>query len=258
MLLLPSIRRAWMVLIALGVVSLGAYGQTTPQARQLLDSMINALGGDQFLDVKDLQTSGRYFTFKRTEVATSDFFADYIKFPDMERTEFGRERQKSIQINRGLEGWMVTPPAKSKGDPEVQEQSAAQTEEFLTLFKTSFDYVIRFVVNAPKTSVLNTGSEVVEFKRADILEVRDPQKNLMRIYIDRDTHLPVKTQRRLANESILTEEVYANWHKFDGVMTPLMVVRYKDGVKTMEIRAEAAKYNAGLDDSFFAPPAKSK
>src|SRR5262245_42193652 len=92
MLSLPSIRRALMLLIALGVLSLGVYAQTPLQARQILDSMINALGGTQFLEVKDLQTSGRYFTFKRTEVATSDFFADYIKFPDMERTEFGREK----------------------------------------------------------------------------------------------------------------------------------------------------------------------
>ena len=52
------------------------------------------------------------------------------------------------------------------------------------------------------------------------------------------------------------EEVYANWHKFDGVMTPLMVVRYKDGVKTMEIRAEKVAYNPGFPDSLFAPPAE--
>jgi hypothetical protein len=53
------------------------------------------------------------------------------------------------------------------------------------------------------------------------------------------------------------EEVYANWHAFDGVMTPLMVVRYNNGIKTMEIRASAAEYNSGLADSLFAPPADS-
>jgi hypothetical protein len=41
-------------------------------------------------------------------------------------------------------------------------------------------------------------------------------------------------------------------------MTPLMVVRYKDGAKTMEIRAQSAKYNPGFPDSLFAPPTKSK
>ncbi|HVQ63004.1 MAG TPA: hypothetical protein VMT78_00645, partial [Terriglobia bacterium] len=94
---------------------------------------------------------------------------------------------------------------------------------------------------------------------ADVLEVRDADRNLLRIFIDRQTRLPLKMQTRMANESIMHEEVYANWHKFDGVMTPLMVVRYKDGARTIEIRATKAAYNPGFADSMFAPPApKSK
>lgn len=250
-------RRAVTVAAILVVLNGSASAQTTPAARQLLDSMIKALGGNAFLGVKEIRTNGRFFTFKRDEIATSDLYVDYVKFPDMERTEFGREKEKTIQINRGLEGWIVAPP-KEKGDPDLRTQTPAETENFLDIFKTSFDYVVRFVVQTPKASVLNTGSEVVDFKRADILEIRDAEKNLMRIYIDRETHLPIKVQTRLSDESKLREEVYANWHTFDGVMTPLMVVRYTDGIKTMEIRAETAKYNSGFADSLFAPPAKSK
>jgi hypothetical protein len=113
------------------------------------------------------------------------------------------------------------------------------------------------VAQNPNSSLLMTGTELVDFKRADILEIRDPEKNLMRIYVDRETRLPLKVQTRLAGESTVREEVYANWHAFDGVMTPLMVVRYNNGIKTMEIRASAAEYNSGLADSLFAPPADS-
>jgi hypothetical protein len=254
----PLIRCALTVVVALVFCNASGYAQTTPAARQLLDSMIAALGGKQFLDVTEIQTSGRFFTFKRSQVSASDLFVDHIKFPDRERLEFGKEKEKSIEIHRGLEGWMVTPP-KGKGEPEVADMSVVQTEEFLRNFRTSFDYVVRFVVNTPKASVLSPGSESVDSRRADVLEVRDADKNLMRIFIDRATRLPVKMQTRLSNEPILHEEIYANWHKFDGVMTPLMVVRYKDGDKTIEIRAEKAAYNVGFADSLFAPPApKSK
>jgi len=249
----PLIRFALTVAVAFVFLGKSAQAQTTAAARELLDSMITALGGKQFLDVKEIQTSGRFFTFKRDQVSASDLFVDHIKFPSMERLEFGREKEKSVEIHRGLEGWMVM-PAKGKGDPEVSEMSVVQTEEFLTNFKTSFDYVVRFVVNAPRSSVLNPGSESVDSRRADVLEVRDADKNLMRIFIDRGSRLPVKMQTRLATESIVHEEIYANWHKFDGVMTPLMVVRYKDGEKTIEIRAEKAVYNPGFADSLFAPP----
>jgi hypothetical protein len=244
--------------MVLAMLSSSGYSQTTPAARQLLDSMIDALGGRWFREVTEIQTTGRFYTFKRDEVVSADNYTDYLKFPDKERTEFGKDRDKTIQINRGLEGWVVKPPDKPKGEPDVQEQSPGATEEVLKDFQLSFDYVVRFSVNSPKSSVLSTGSEVVDSKRADVVEIRDQDKNLMRIFIDRETRLPLKTQTRRAGESSLHEETYANWHAFDGVMTPLMVVRYKDGVKTMEMRLQSAKYNPGFADSLFAPPARSK
>lgn len=254
----PLIRCSLAVVMVLAMLSSSGYSQTTPAARQLLDSMIDALGGRWFREVTEIQTTGRFYTFKRDEVVSADNYTDYLKFPDKERTEFGKDRDKTIQINRGLEGWVVKPPDKPKGEPDVQEQSPGATEEVLKDFQLSFDYVVRFSVNSPKSSVLSTGSEVVDSKRADVVEIRDQDKNLMRIFIDRETRLPLKTQTRRAGESSLHEETYANWHAFDGVMTPLMVVRYKDGVKTMEMRLQSAKYNPGFADSLFAPPARSK
>lgn len=257
MLLSLSIRRVLTLVVVFWMLSLNGHTQTTPAARQLFDSMIQALGGKQFLDVKEMQTKGRFYSFRRGILAAADLYADFIRFPDMERLELGREKQKTIQINRGSEGWTVN-QAANKGDPPFQAQSPAQAEDFLNNFKTNFDYMVRFVVPTPKASILISGAEVVDFRRTDVLEVRDAEKNLMRIFIDRETHLPLKTQTRRSSDAIVYEEVYANWHRFDGVMTPLMLVRYKDGVKTIEIRAESASYNPGFSDSLFAPPASSK
>src|SRR5215813_453370 len=67
-------------------------GATNPapaqtKANQLIDQMIDALGGQTFLDVDDIHTTGRFFAFTRGQLSGSDIFADYIKFPDMERVE---------------------------------------------------------------------------------------------------------------------------------------------------------------------------
>jgi len=253
---LHSIRLATVFVLLFAAFGLTGRAQVSSNAQKVFDSMVEALGGKTFLDVKEIQTSGRYFTFRRNEVQTSDVFADYIKFPDMERTEFGKERLKTIQINKGKEGWNVTPPAKGK-DPDVQPQTSGQTQEFIDDFKTHFEYVARFVAKAPKTSLVSAGTELIEYNRVDVLEIRDTEKNLLRIYVDRESHLPVKVQMRRADESSVTEEAYANWHRFDGVMTPLLVVQYKDGVKTREVRAEKVAYNVGFPDTLFAPPAKT-
>src|SRR5205809_2301877 len=213
-------------------LSSAAWNQSRPN--QVVDQMIQALGGPAFLDVKEIHTSGRFFSFSRGGLSGGDFYLDYIKFPDMERTEFGRERNKSITINKGSEGLQI------EGKKGTAPQSAAQSEEFLANFKTSFDYVLRFVIKHPQTTIQNLPTEIIDFKRTDVVELRDATKNRIRFYIDRDTHLPLKMQVRRNDDGKLREEQYANWHKFEGVMTPLFISRYTDGVKTMEIRAETA------------------
>ena len=141
----PLIRQALIVVVFL-ILSTNGYAQTTPAARQLLDAMIKALGGQQFLDVKEIQTSGRFFVFNRGEISQSDVYTNYWKIPEMDRIEFGKDKIKPARINNGDEGWTLTPPAKGK-DPEVEKQSGADIDEFLKGFRTSFNYVMRFVVN---------------------------------------------------------------------------------------------------------------
>src|SRR5712691_9103863 len=124
------------------------------RANQSIDQMIDALGGAAFLDAKDIHTTGRFFGFTRGQLSSSDIFSDYIKFPDMERTEFGTLSRKSIRINRGKEGWNIP------GKKEAQPQSAGETEEFLKGLKTSFDYVLRFVLKERQTTIQNLPGEM--------------------------------------------------------------------------------------------------
>ena len=223
--------------------------QTQTKANQLIDQMIDALGGQTFLDVKDIHTTGRFFAFTRGQLSGSDIFSDYIKLPDMERVEFGPTTRRTTQINRGKEGWKIV--AKKSPEP----QSPGEIEEFLKGLKTSLDYVLRFTLEERQTTVQPLPSEMIDFKRIDVVELRDPEKNRIRFYIDRDTHLPIKMQVRRTEESKLHEEQYSNWHKFEGVMTALFVSRLTDNVKTMEIHLDTADYNSGLSDNLFTPPA---
>ena len=243
-------RRRVLAIAAIVILALSsAWAQS--RSNPVIEQMITALGGPAFLDVKEIHTSGRFFSFTKGELSGSDLFTDYIKFPDMERTEFGRDKNKSITINRGKEGWKIEPREEPEPQPVVQ------TEEFLENFKTSFDYVMRFVLKHPQTTIQALPSEMMDFKRIDVVEVRDPTKNVITFYVDRTSHLPLKMRVRRAGEPGTSEELYGNWHRLEGIMTPLLISRSTNGLKTMEIRAETAAYNSGLSDSLFAaPPAK--
>jgi hypothetical protein len=222
-----------------------------PSARKILGDMLQALGGQEFLDVTDIKTAGRVFQFRRGELASGDNFLDYIKFPLMERTEFGKEKNKEITINNGNSGWKSVPK-----DKEPQEQMPAEIQEFQAGFKTSFDYILRFTLSDPKTTIQVIGTEIVDFDRTDVVELRDPAKNRIVFYINRSTKLPIKMQVRRSDEKVLREERYGNWHRFQGILTPLFLSRTTDGDKTMEIRLDTAAYNSGLPDTLFTVPKK--
>jgi hypothetical protein len=218
----------------------------TPQPRRLLDDMIQKMGGQAFLDVNDIHTVGRLYQFKRGDLAGLDNFSDYIRFPMAERTEFGKDKNKEITINNGENGWKITPK-----DKDGKEQVPAEIQDFKASFKTSFDYVLRFTLSEPQTTIQYIGSEILDFNRADVIEIRDPQKNRITLFIDRTTKLPKKMQVRRADEKITREEHYDNWHSFQGILTPLFLGRFSDGAKTMEIRLDSAAYNSSLPDTLF-------
>ena len=227
------------VALCLCVFVVSATAQSQKPA-QVIDQMLAALGGSAFLDAKDIHTSGRFFAFTRGQLSGSDIFNDYIKFPEMERTEFGppsNANKRTVTINRGKEGWKIA------GKKEPEPQGIGEAEEFVKSFRTSFDYVLRFVLDQKQTTLQNLPSEIIDSKRIDVVEL-----------LDRDTHLPVKMQVRRTDESKLHEEQYSNWHKFQGVMTPMYVSRLTDGVKTMEIHLDTAAYDTGLSDNLFSPP----
>jgi hypothetical protein len=234
--------------LSLFVSAAPAQSRTT----EVIDKMIDALGGQTFVDVDEIHMTGRVYTFTRGELSGTDTFVDYIKFPDMERTEIGTSKNKTITINRGKEG------SKVEGRKDPEQQTPGEVDQFVKAFQTSFDYVLRFVVQDRRTTIQNLPTEIIRFKRTDVVELRDSAKNRIRFYIDRETHLPLKMQVRRSDDSKLREEEYANWHKFQGVMTPLFVSRYTDGVKTMELRAEAVTYDSGLPETLFTQltPAK--
>jgi hypothetical protein len=228
------------------VVPVRAQAPSAPSSKKVLDDMIQKLGGQAFMDISDIHTSGNFFQFKRGELTGGDYFIDYIRFPMMERTEFGKTKNKEITINNGDLGWKITPK-----DKEPKEQAPAEIQEFKASFKTSFDYILRFTLFEPKTTIQIIGSEIVDFNRTDVLEIRDPEKNRIVLYVDRTTKLPVKMQVRRVDEKVTHEERYGNWHAFQGIMTPLFVGRYTDNDKTMEVRVDSASFNTSLPDNLF-------
>lgn len=221
-------------------------GQTT--ASEVLDRMIERLGGEAYLAAGNVRASGRFFQFQRGALTGGDVFVDYIRLPDAERTEFGRDGE-IIRINNGDRGWNVT---EEGVEEQIPEQVAVFTEEF----QLGVNYVLHYLVDNPETTLQYVGRDMLDFSRVDVLELRTADRTRINLYVERETGLLVKKTVRKIDNPTVYEEVYSNYHDIDGVYTPLLVVRFEDGQKTMEIRYQEVSYDDELPDQLFAEPSQ--
>ncbi len=223
-----------------------SWAQRDPRA--ILDRAIETLGGAAYLDIIDMSTEGRIYQFQRGELNGAEVFADYVQYPDKERTEFGEDGE-AVRINNGSsEGWNVN-------DGEVDAQLEDQIEVFWEEFKVSLDHVIRVVVDQPGTTLQYVGREMIDFKRVDILEIRDEDRTRVNLFIDQESGLILKKTVRRLDDPRIHEEVYSNYHEFQNVLTPLLIDRYSDGLKTTEVRIDTVAYNTNLADRLFTSEA---
>ena len=229
-----------------GVMLLGqpAVSRAQQDAREVLDRAIETLGGPTYLNVLDMSTGGRVYQFQRGELVGAEVFADYVRYPDKKRTEFGEDGD-AVRINNGKsEGWNIN-------DGDVSVQLEDQIEVFWEEFKVSLDHVLRVVVNQPETTLQYVGREMIDFKRVDILEIRDEDRTRINLYIDQESGLLMKKTVRRLDDPRIYEEVYSNYHEFQDVLTPLLIDRYTDGLKTTEVRYDTVAYSTNILDRLF-------
>src|SRR5258708_20233027 len=92
--------------------------ENAPIARGLLDQAIQTLGGQAYLGVRDMQQSGRAYSFFHGRPTSNGvLFWRFTQFPDKERIEITKERDIA-QIYNGDKAYEVTYKGAHPMDPK--------------------------------------------------------------------------------------------------------------------------------------------
>src|SRR5262249_29871944 len=85
-----------------------AQDANTKKARAALDAMVQAVGGDRWLNLQNTYIEGRTSGFYQGKPtgAIGDFFSYHV-FPDKDRVELTKKRDV-VDIFTGKEGWEIT------------------------------------------------------------------------------------------------------------------------------------------------------
>jgi hypothetical protein len=219
------------------------------KAKALVDRMIDALGGNAYLNVQDVSQEGRTYSFHLGQSeGVGVLFWRFYKFPDKERVELTKKRDV-VYVYRGDQGFEITYKGTRSDDPK-------SVSDYLRRREFSLDWVLRKWLTKPGIALFYEGHTVAAQKDAEQVTIMDSNNQSVTLYIDSNTHLPVKKTYSWRDptdkQRNIEDEVYDNYRPVQGVMTPFSVTRFYNGDMSNQRFLNSASYNKGLNDSMFS------
>jgi hypothetical protein len=257
------------------------------KARALIDQTVQALGGQAYLTTQNRAEEGRWYHLHHGSSGGSPGvqYRQFSRYPDQDRLEiYGRSnvfiplplfgsvdvivvskkanKNDIVIIHNGDKGYEVT----NKG-------TAPQDKDDLTAYlrrrQHSLEQMLRKWINDPTMQYFDDGLAIVDGKPTDQVTLLNSQNDAVSVYLDQNTHLPLKTsfawRDSTDKQKNVEEEIYDNYRLVQGIMTPHSITRTFNGEMSHQRFINTLKYNVPLADSTFeatvdydplAPPKK--
>jgi hypothetical protein len=220
------------------------------QARALLDQAIQALGGQAYLNIHDMQQQGRTYSFYHGRpTSTGVLFWRFVEYPDKERIEVTPQRDVAV-IYAGDRGYEVT----YKGPHAVEKKDL---DDYLRRRRLSLDTVLRTWINDPCVALFYDGNALAGNYPAQQITLINAKDEAVSLYFDLETHLPIKKTYKwrdpVDKERNQEEEIYDNYRPVQGLMTPYSFTRYFNGDMQSQRFLNSIRYNQGFDEAMFDP-----
>jgi hypothetical protein len=222
--------------------------ESAAKAKAILNQVIQALGGDAYLNVKDVTCTVRVSNFGHSgELNGFGKEIDYAIPPNKERDE-NLPKRNIISVNDGDKGWSL-----DRGG--VSQASITDISTFQENVRKDIDNILRHRIHEPNMIFRYGGIDIVDYNEADWVEMVDSDNRTFRIAVAKDTHLPIRMviDTRDANTRMRSEETdyYSNYHPLQGIQTPFQITRDRNGIKLYQVFFDKCDYNTGLSPDLF-------
>jgi len=219
------------------------------KAKAVLDQMIQALGGNAYLNIEDVSQEGRTYSFHLgISEGVGVLFWRFYKFPDKDRVELTKKRDV-VYVYRGDKGFEITYKGTRSDEPK-------SVSDYLRRREYSLDWVIRKWLAQPGIALFYEGHTVAAQKDTEQVTIMTSSNQSVTLCIDTSTHLPVKKtfswRDPTDRQRNIEDEVYDKYRPVEGVMTPFTVTRFYNGDMSNQRFLNSVSYNKGLSDSMFA------
>jgi hypothetical protein len=249
--------------------------ESAAKGKLILGELINGLGGDGYSEVRESQCEGRRVVFGHNGDPMGNIaFADYRRFPDKDRVEYiAKGHNSALKFLIGVDGldWshggvVITVYNGDRGwtydKSGVNELPVTSISDFQEQVKRSVDNLLRLRLKEPGLMIRYGGSDTVDLKEVDWVEITDTDDRKFRLAVDKSTHRLVRstvTTKDQENEMINTDvSIYSNYQLKDSVWTPLQISREHNGRRASQYFYDSCRYNPGFADNIFDKSSLSK
>jgi hypothetical protein len=243
--------------------------QSVAKGKEILHGLINGLGGPGYTEVRESECTGRRALFGHSGDLTGYIdFNDFRHYPDKARIEYiGKGRNTILLSLIGLDGLDFAHGgiviALYNGDrgwsydrSGVNELPVTSVTDFQEAMKRNIDNLLRFRLNEPGISIRFGGSDTVDLKQVDWVEVTDSESRKFRLAVNRSTHQldrAVVSAEDPENQQINDDTtIYTNYQLKDNVWTPMQISREHNGRRTAQFFFDSCRYNPGFPPDLFS------
>jgi hypothetical protein len=228
--------------------------QNVAKAREILNQLVDALGGPAYLEVRDRECDGRRAKIGHNgEMDGYIDFKDYWRYPDKHRTDYSK-KGNIIDLFIGDQGWTMDRAG-------VSEEPATAVSDFQALVTNSVDNLLRRRLRDPALNLHYAGRGIVDMLEVDWVEIPGPDSTL-RLAVARSTHLLLRSVVSSVNQEMneRTEEtaIYTNYRRKDGVMVAMQISRERDGRRYYQAFYDTCTFNPNFPDEMFTKAALEK
>src|SRR6266542_559061 len=221
---------------------------SSSKARELIDRMIAALGGQAWLTYQTLSQQGRSYNFYHGKPTSEGIlFWRFYEYPDKERRELTKQRDV-VYIYNGGKGYERTYKGTAADEDKTVQEIARRNRH-------SLEAVVREWMKDPQTVLFYDGQAVADQQLVDVVTLLNQENDQVSIGIEVHTHLPINKRyswRDPDKYKVEDETIYGNYRKVQGIQTPFTMTTTRDGEMTGQSFLSHAEYNATFAPGFFA------
>ena len=220
-----------------------------PKAQQLLDGLLQALGGPAFLHFKTMTTRGRAFSIQDEKTVGMAPYTSATEYPDKRRFSYGK-KEPVILINNGDHAWELDRYGLTAQFPE-------QAYRWQVSNRYSLENLLRLRIHEPGMLIQAGGTDFVDNVPTQEIEITEPRGGRVRLDLNRQTLLPVRIIYRVQNPKTLEwdefADTYGDYRSVQGIATPMHLARWLNGERVSETYRNEVRYDEDYPAGYFQP-----